>query len=62
MSDVPRERIVVPDEDEWTPDRILGLKCVRRESGAWCHVFLDDSNICRCKTVNLNAYREAGLR
>lgn len=62
MSDVPRERVVVPDEDKWSADRIAGLKCVRRESGAWCHVFLDGSHICQCEVRDLSEYSRMILK
>lgn len=62
MSDVPRERVVVPDDkDEWTADRIPGLKCVTRPDGRKSHIFLDNSNRCECNDVDLNAYRGDGV-
>lgn len=48
--------------DEWTPDRIAALECVRRDDGKWSHIFLDYGNVCQCGRVDLNAYREAVLR
>jgi hypothetical protein len=62
MSDVHSD-IAEPDADrDWTPDRILGLKCVTRLDGRKSHVFLDHSNRCQCGDVDLNAYRGVGLR
>jgi hypothetical protein len=47
---------------EWTPARIAALVCVVREDGRKSHVFLDHSNICQCKDIDLNAYRNLELR
>lgn len=50
MSDVSRERVVVPDEEsEWTPGRIRGLKCEDRGAGLKPrHVYVDGSGRCQC--------------
>jgi hypothetical protein len=52
----------VEGSDEWTPDRIVELKCVQREDGKKSHVFLDHSNKCQCGDVDLNKYRGMELR
>lgn len=35
--------------------------CVTHESGARCHVFLDNSNQCQCGDKRLDGYRRAEL-
>jgi len=50
------------ENEEWATARIAALVCVVREDGRKSHVFLDHSNICQCKDVDLNAYRRMVLR
>lgn len=37
------------------------VECVTHESGARCHVFLDNSNQCQCGDKRLDDYRRVGL-
>ena len=51
-----------PLDEQWTADRVAGLRCVIRDDNRKSHVFLDHSNICQCRDVDLNAYRKMELR
>jgi len=64
MGDGERDGQVNSTRDKFNAmvEEVRRVGCVVREDGRKNHVFLDHSNICQCRDVDLNVYRKMELR